>query len=134
MSPGPKFHDASLTVAVTESAAELESFQKQLTEATADTKELEIWLQATGFCIDVYIDVKADIYSEIGWDQIDGKWRLVGKYWDDDERDYSRKALSDSSARSRLACRQHLPALVKAITNQFTEIQNAGGLDNADFC
>jgi len=132
MATTPKFHDKTLLAAVAESASELESFQQQLTEATSDMKELEIWLQTTGFCIDVYIDIQNGPYHNIGWDKIDGKWRLAGKYWSEDDRELCIRALCESSAKSRLACRQHLPTLIKAITEQYTSLSAPTVAEHSD--
>lgn len=118
-----KFHNKNLLDAVTASHSELESFQRRLDEATADTRELEVWLQSTGFCIDVFIPVETEAYHEIGWSQIGGKWRVVGAYWEDQCEGPSYRALTESNARARLACQQYLPRLVNEITKIYTSLK-----------
>ncbi|MFA7335699.1 MAG: hypothetical protein WC028_02855 [Candidatus Obscuribacterales bacterium] len=130
----PSFHDKSLSTIVKESAIELDQFQKKLDEASSDTLELEKWLQSTGFCIDVYVDVNIPGYDSIGWDKCGNAWRLVARYWTEGfNSDLNSRSLVDSSARLRLACKPFLPLLVKKLTDTLVEIQNGSEPSDDDF-
>ncbi len=121
MSQELKFHDQSLLNAVKASSQQLDNFQQKLDQATADIKSLEKYLQSTGLCLDLSVDVSAPPYHAIGWDKVGDAWRLVGYFWDDHDR--CARPLAESSARLRLACQPFLPQLVKQITETLTSLE-----------
>lgn len=111
-----KFHDKALSEAVKKGASDIQSFQKTLDEATADIKQLEHWLQSTGFCIEVLIEVEATSIHRIGWCQVGGVWRLGFTT----NEVISKRSLSDASARVRLEARPYLADLIAEITDLVT--------------
>ena len=130
-----KFNNPALQDAVSEVGDKLAGFNDRLDAISADIKQLENWLQSTGFCIS--FDVLAS--SETGYNEFI-RWQECGKSWrimyDCVMRDFvggieyrDFKPLIETKAEIRLRCMQALPEFVKEAAELLSKRGNELTLD-----
>lgn len=120
------FNDDQLQQVAETAIEKIANFPKDLDKVSQDIKALEVLLSQSGVCVNYWVEMECEDPLDIrciGWDKIDGKWRIWHHSSSYESGGNRKRPLIEMPAHDRLHAAPYLAELLRSIAELVPDTQ-----------